>query len=58
MARSQVMAVGGIDFHEVTLGGIARHLGDGPGEDPGMEPEDGILAARTEIDFFHQACSG
>ena len=58
MARGQILAVGGTDFHQVALGGFARDLGDGPGEDPGMEPEDGILAARTEIYFFHQAWSG
>ena len=58
MAGGEVFTLGGIDAHQVALGGIARDPGDGPGEDPGMEPEDGILAARTEKDFFHQACSG
>ena len=47
MARGQVLAIGGINTHQVTLGRLARNLGDSPGEDPGMEPENGILAAGT-----------
>ena len=53
MAAAEHAAVGGAHAHEVSLGGMAHDLGDGPGEDPGMETQEGLLPAGFQDDFIH-----
>ena len=43
MAGGQELPVGRIDGDHVPFGGIAHDLGDGAGEDPGVETEQGLL---------------
>ena len=43
MAGGKELPVGGIDGDHVPFGGIAHGLGDGAGEDPGVETEQGLL---------------
>ena len=55
MAGGEVLPIGGKYADKVPFRRMADDLGDGPGENPGMETEDGILAVRTENDFIHNA---
>ena len=53
MAAAEHATVRGADAHEVSLGGMALDLGDGPGEYPGMETQEGLLPAGFQDDFIH-----
>ena len=57
VAVRQERTVGGENADDVALGGMPADLGDGTGENPGMEPAQGLFPTSFQYDLCHRHCS-
>ena len=57
VAAGEVVALGIMHGHKVSLAGRTLNLGDGAGEDPRMEPSQRLIPALLEYQLYHRFAS-
>ena len=53
VAGGKILSFRGINGHKIPFSGISDHLGNSPGENPGMEAADGFVTSSFQIYLFH-----
>ncbi len=53
MTARKVLSLSGKDLHQVAFGGVSDNVGYRPGEYPGVESADRLVAARLEVYLSH-----